>query len=52
MALVGALLIIAVLLVGGGSSYAVTAQFQNASQLVKGNQVEVGGIPAGTIDGI
>jgi phospholipid/cholesterol/gamma-HCH transport system substrate-binding protein len=52
VALVGALLIIAVLLVGGGSSYAVTAQFQNASQLVKGNQVEVGGIPAGTIDGI
>jgi phospholipid/cholesterol/gamma-HCH transport system substrate-binding protein len=39
-------------LLGGGSSYTVTAQFQNASQLVKGNQVEVAGVPAGTIKDI
>ena len=37
---------------GGGGGYEVTATFQNAGQLVKGNQVEVGGRPIGTITDI
>jgi phospholipid/cholesterol/gamma-HCH transport system substrate-binding protein len=52
VALVGAVIIAAVLLFGGGSSYTVTAQFQNAAQLVTGNLVEVGGVEAGTVDDI
>jgi phospholipid/cholesterol/gamma-HCH transport system substrate-binding protein len=52
VALVGALLILGVMLIGGSGAYAVTAQFQNASQLVKGNQVEVGGVAAGTVKDI
>ena len=38
-----------VLLGPGGSSYTVTAKFENASQLVKGNPVKVAGVSAGTI---
>src|SRR4051794_25636832 len=52
VALVGDVIVAAILLFSGGSSYTVTAQFQNASQLVTGNQVEVGGVAAGSIDGI
>jgi phospholipid/cholesterol/gamma-HCH transport system substrate-binding protein len=36
----------------GGSAYKVEAVFENAGQLVKGNQVQVGGRPIGTITGI
>lgn len=53
---VGALLIalIAVVLIvlGSGSSYTVHAVFQNASQIVKGDQVDVGGVPVGTVSSI
>jgi phospholipid/cholesterol/gamma-HCH transport system substrate-binding protein len=38
-----------VLLLGGGDDYEVTAEFENASQLVKGNEVVVGGTPVGTV---
>ena len=38
-----------VLLGGGGKSYTVTARFQNASQLVKGNLVQVAGVPVGEV---
>ncbi len=39
-----------VMFVGGGDDeYEVTAEFQNASQLVTGNQVMIGGLAAGTI---
>ena len=41
-----------VLLDPGGSSYVVHARFQNASQLVKGNLVQVAGAPIGTIEEI
>jgi phospholipid/cholesterol/gamma-HCH transport system substrate-binding protein len=35
--------------VGGGDKYEITAEFQNASQLVPGNQVMVGGLAAGSV---
>jgi phospholipid/cholesterol/gamma-HCH transport system substrate-binding protein len=41
-----------VMLLGGGSSYKVTAQFQNASQLVEGNTVNVAGVAAGSVSDI
>ena len=37
------------LLTGGDDDYKVTAEFQNASQLVTGNAVMVGGLSAGTV---
>ena len=52
MALGAGVLLLAFLLLGGGSSYTVTAEFQNASQLVNGNLVEVAGAPAGTVKNI
>jgi phospholipid/cholesterol/gamma-HCH transport system substrate-binding protein len=49
---VAAVVIVALLLFGGGSDYTVKVQFENAGQLVKGNQVQVGGRPIGTISDI
>ena len=49
VALVIAVVAIVVLLSGNGSNYEVTAEFENASQLVKGNEVVVGGTAAGTV---
>ena len=40
------------LLGGGGGGYQVQARFENASQLVKGNLVQVSGIPAGKVEDI
>src|SRR3954451_1734073 len=51
-AVVAAIVIVAILLFAGGGSYSVTGYFQNAAQLVKGNQVEIGGSPVGSIDDI
>ena len=51
-AVVVAIVVLAVLLFTGGSSYEVKAVFLNAGQLVKGNQVEVGGQPIGSITDI
>ena len=51
VALVVAVLAV-VLLLGGGDDYEVTAEFENAGQLVKGNQVVVGGSAVGTVDEI
>jgi phospholipid/cholesterol/gamma-HCH transport system substrate-binding protein len=45
-------IILAILLFGGGKSYEAKAIFENAGQLVKGNQVEVSGQPIGTISDI
>jgi phospholipid/cholesterol/gamma-HCH transport system substrate-binding protein len=49
---VAAIVIVAVLLFGGGSDYTVKVQFENAGQLVKGNQVQVSGRPIGSVSKI
>ncbi|HEX8741852.1 MAG TPA: MlaD family protein [Thermoleophilaceae bacterium] len=51
-AVVAAIVIVAILLFRGGGGYSVTAEFQNAAQLVKGNQVTVGGTPVGSVEKI
>jgi len=47
-----AAVLVAFVLFGGGSGYQVTARFLNAGQLVKGNEVQIGGVPAGSVDSI
>lgn len=49
LALIGAVVVVLLLVLGGGSSYTVTAEFQNASQLVSGNNVNVAGVPVGSV---
>ena len=50
LAVVVAVVVVAVLLfAGGGGAYQVKAEFINASQLVEGNLVQVGGVKAGTV---
>jgi virulence factor Mce-like protein len=45
--------VVAVLLLGSaGGGYKVKARFQNAAQLVKGNLVQTGGAPVGTVENI
>jgi phospholipid/cholesterol/gamma-HCH transport system substrate-binding protein len=51
-ALVVAVALAAIALFGNGNSYKVRAVFDNAGQLVNGNEVRVGGRPVGTIDDI
>ena len=51
-AVVAAIVIVAVLLFRGGGGYTVTAEFQNASQLVNGNPVQIGGAPVGSVEEI
>ena len=52
VALAVAAVAVALLLFRGGSTYEVTAEFQNASQLVKGSQVVVAGVPSGSVKDI
>jgi phospholipid/cholesterol/gamma-HCH transport system substrate-binding protein len=49
LALIGAVVVALLLVLGGGSPYTVTAQFVNASQLVTGNNVNVAGAPVGSV---
>src|SRR5215207_6760257 len=49
LALIGAVVVVLLLVLGGGSSYTVTAQFESASQLVTGNNVNVAGVPVGSV---
>jgi phospholipid/cholesterol/gamma-HCH transport system substrate-binding protein len=49
---VAVIVVLALLLFGGGSNYQVKAVFQNAGQLVKGNQVLVSGQQVGKISDI
>ena len=51
-AVLAAVVIVAIVLFTGGSDYTVKVQFQNAGQLVKGNQVQVGGRPIGAVSKI
>jgi phospholipid/cholesterol/gamma-HCH transport system substrate-binding protein len=53
-ALIAALVLVSLILFGGGGAggYKVKAQFLNAGQLVKGNPVQVGGVPVGSVKGI
>jgi phospholipid/cholesterol/gamma-HCH transport system substrate-binding protein len=44
-----AIVAIVLLLSGGGDEYEITAEFENASQLVPGNEVVVGGVRAGSV---
>jgi phospholipid/cholesterol/gamma-HCH transport system substrate-binding protein len=49
VALAVAVVAVFVLLSGGEEEYSVTAEFQNAGQLVNGNEVVVGGTAVGTV---
>ena len=51
-ALIAAVALIALAMFGGGDSYKVKAVFDNAGQLVPGNEVRVGGQPVGSISDI
>ena len=51
-ALIAAVALAALAMFGGGDPYKVRAVFENAGQLVPGNQVRVGGQPIGTISDI
>jgi phospholipid/cholesterol/gamma-HCH transport system substrate-binding protein len=44
-----ALIAVGIIVLSGGSSYQVQAVFQNASQIVSGDLVEVSGLPIGTV---
>ena len=48
-ALIGAIVLVALLFFGGSESYTVKARFVNAAQLVKGNVVDIGGTNAGLV---
>jgi phospholipid/cholesterol/gamma-HCH transport system substrate-binding protein len=48
-ALIAAVALVALAMFGGGDRYRVKAVFDNAGQLVPGNQVRVGGQPIGSI---
>lgn len=52
LAVLAAVLIVAFILFISGGGYTVSAVFPNAGQLVKGNQVDIGGRPVGTIQDI
>jgi phospholipid/cholesterol/gamma-HCH transport system substrate-binding protein len=53
-ALIAAIVLVGLILFGGGGvgGYKVKARFLNAGQLVKGNPVQVGGVPVGSVEGI
>src|SRR5918996_192696 len=50
-AVVAAIVLVALIVFAGGD-YKVTAQFTNAGQLVKGNQVKIAGAAVGSVDKI
>jgi phospholipid/cholesterol/gamma-HCH transport system substrate-binding protein len=50
--IVAAAAVVAYLLFAGDSAYRVTAEFKNAGQLVKGNEVKAGGVAVGSVGDI
>jgi phospholipid/cholesterol/gamma-HCH transport system substrate-binding protein len=50
--LIAAVALVAIVMFGNSGAYTVKARFTNAGQLVKGNQVEVGGRPVGKVTDI
>jgi phospholipid/cholesterol/gamma-HCH transport system substrate-binding protein len=52
VALAVAVIILAIVLLGGSGGHKYTLVFQNAGQLVPDNQVLIGGSPAGTVESI
>ncbi len=52
IALLAAAVLAVLILLRGGDSYTVTAHFANASQLVEGNEVVVGGSKVGSVETI
>ena len=52
LALVAAVLLVLALIFFSGSSYKVTAEFDNAGQLVRGNDVRIAGAKVGTVQDI
>ena len=50
-ALVAVALLCAYLLLSSSSGYTVHALVSDAGQIVKGNEVQVGGVPVGSLDG-
>ena len=48
-AVIAAVVLVALVLFGGTGGYTVKAKFINAGQLVKGNPVQTGGTPIGTV---
>lgn len=52
-AVIAAVVLVAIVLFGSSTAtYEAYAEFENAGQLVKGNQVQIGGAAAGTVDDI
>jgi phospholipid/cholesterol/gamma-HCH transport system substrate-binding protein len=51
-ALLAAFVAVVLMLRGGNGGYEVTAEFENAAQIVKGNEVVVGGTKAGLVQDI
>jgi phospholipid/cholesterol/gamma-HCH transport system substrate-binding protein len=47
-----AVAVVAYLLFSAGGGYRVTATFLNAGQLVRGNEVQVGGVPVGSVEDV
>ena len=47
--LVGLALVVLSIWLTGDDEYTITAQFQNASALVRGNEVVIGAQPVGTV---
>jgi phospholipid/cholesterol/gamma-HCH transport system substrate-binding protein len=52
VAVIAAIVVVAILLFAGGGGYTVKARFENAAQLVNGNQVDIGGTAVGSVDKI
>jgi len=52
VALVLGVIAVGWILLGGNGSSSYTLIFQNAGQLVVGNEVQIGGVPRGTVDSI